>query len=41
LASKSKIPPQLCGAAGDIGEPAGDGVNAFRFHLRVLKLSEL
>jgi hypothetical protein len=32
LASKSKIPPQLSGAALDVGEPPGDGVDLFRFH---------
>ena len=32
LASKSKIPPQLSGAALDVREPPGDGVDLFRFH---------
>jgi hypothetical protein len=32
LASKSKIPPQFGLALGDVGELAGDAVDAFGFH---------
>jgi hypothetical protein len=37
LASKSKIPPQLGLALGDVGKEVGDTVDAFGFHDEFLK----
>jgi hypothetical protein len=34
LASKSKIPPECCGAGGEVGQLAADLVDAFCFHVR-------
>ncbi len=34
LASKSKIPPEGCGAGGEVGQLGADLVDAFCFHVR-------